>query len=159
MFDASKSAVSNPHGLLTLLRNEHQRMDWMLSLYRQQASIGLDPQERKRLIERIDRHLRALVVITQSMLYPLVKPEMQPHSFSTLQRDHSSLHERLVAISQLEPDTLAMDTQMDELALHVRAHIASVERRAFPLAQSLDSPMLGQSAAQLREGLLSMSPA
>lgn len=159
MLDASEAAPSSPHSLLTLLRDEHQRMDWMLSLYRQQAGIGLDPQERKRLIERIDRRLRALIVIKQTILYPLLEDRIPNHTLATLKCDHNILHERLVAISQLEPDTLAMDNHMDELALHVRAHIDSEERRVFPVAQALDSPLIGQRGAHLREELLNVSHA
>ena len=48
---------------------------------------------------------------------------------------------------------------MDELALHVRAHIDSEERRVFPVAQALDSPLIGQRGAHLREELLNVSHA
>lgn len=159
MIDANTAAQSNPHGLLTLLRDEHQRMDWMLSQYRQQAGIGLDAPARRRLIERIERHLRALIVIKETMLYPLVESAIAAPTMAALKRDHNILHERLVAISKEEPDTLAMDTHMDELALHVRDHIATEERRVFPTAQALDSADLGQRSAQRREQLLSLSHA
>ncbi len=159
MFDVNAAAQSHPHGLITLLRDEHQRMDWMLSQYRQQANIGLDAQDRQRLIQRIERHLRTLIVIKETLLYPLVESKIARPTMAALRCDHNILHERLVAMSKEMPDTLAMDIHMDELALHVRDHIAVEERRVFPVAQALDSADLGMRCAQRREQLLNPSHA
>ena len=159
MFDASATAQNSTHGLLTLLRDEHQRMDWMLSQYRQQAGIGLDAQERKRLIQRIDRHLRALMVIKETVLYPLVESKISRPTMLALKCDHNIIHERLLAMDKEVPDTLAMDIQMEDLALHVRDHIRAEECRLFPVAQALDSADLGQRCAKRREQLLSHSHA
>jgi hypothetical protein len=157
MIDASTAAQNSPHGLLTLLREEHQRMNWMLSQYRQQAGIGLDAQERKRLIQRIDRHLRALMVIKETVLYPMVESKVPRLTISALKCDHSIIHERLLAMNKEMPDTLAMDIHMEELALHVRDHIKAEEYRVFPAARALDSADLGQRCAKRREQLLSHS--
>ena len=159
MFDVNAAAQSNPHGLLTLLRDEHQRMDWMLHQYRQQAGIGLGEKDRVRLIQRIERHLRTLIVIKETILYPLVESKIAPPTMAALRCDHSILHERLVAMSKEVPDTLAMDIYMEELALHVRDHMAVEERRVFPVAQALDSADLGQRSARRREQLLNPSHA
>ena len=159
MFDVNAATHSNPHGLLTLLRDEHQRMDWMLHQYRQQANIGLEADERKRLIQRIERHLRTLIVIKETILYPLVESKISRPTMAALRCDHNILHERLVAMSKEVPDTLAMDIYMEELALHVRDHIAAEERRVFPAAQALDSADLGRRFAQRREQLLNTSHA
>lgn len=155
MIDASAAAHISPHGLLTLLRDEHQRMDWMLSQYRQQAGIGLDAQERQRLIQRIDRHLRALMVIKESVLYPMVESKVPRLTMSALKCDHNIIHERLLAMNKEMPDTLAMDIHMEALALHVRDHIKAEEYRVFPAARALDSADLGQRCAKRREQLLS----
>jgi hypothetical protein len=159
MIDASAAAQASTHGLLTLLREEHQRMDWMLSQYRQQAGIGLDAQERQRLIQRIDRHLRALMVIKETVLYPMVESKVARQTMSALKCDHNIIHERLLAMDKETPDTLAMDIHMEELALHVRDHIRADEYRVFPAARALDSADLGQRCARRREQLLSHSHA
>jgi hypothetical protein len=159
MIDASTAAQNSPHGLLALLREEHQRMNWMLSQYRQQAGIGLDAQERQRLIQRIDRHLRALIVIKETVLYPLVESKISRPTMLALKCDHKIIHERLLAMNKEMPDTLAMDIHMEELALHVRDHIAVEECRLFPAARALDSADLGQHCAKRREQLLSHSHA
>jgi hypothetical protein len=62
-------------------------------------------------------------------------------------------------MSKEVPDTLAMDIYMEELALHVRDHMAVEERRVFPVAQALDSADLGQRSARRREQLLNPSHA
>ena len=155
MFDARPAAPSIAHGLLTLLHDEHQRMNWMLSQYCQQAGIGLEAQERQRLIQRIDRHLRALMVIKETVLYPMVESKVSRLTMSALKCDHHIIHERLLAMNKEMPDTLAMDIHMEELALHVRDHIKTEEYRVFPAARALDSADLGQRCAQRREQLLS----
>ena len=134
----SAAALNSTRGLLTLLRDEHQRMDWLLSLYRQQAGIGLQAPERKRLVERIDRHLRALITIKETMLYPMVESKIARPTMAALRCDHTLLQERLTAMAKEVPDTLAMDIHMEELAQQVRDHIAAEECRVFPVAQALD---------------------
>lgn len=159
MIDASTAAQSSPHGLLTLLRDEHLRVDWMLSQYRQQAGIGLDAQERQRLIERIDQHLRALIGIKETVLYPLVESKISRPTMLALRCDHNLIHERLLAMTKEAPDTLAMDIHMEALALHVRDHIAVEECRLFPVVRMLKSADLGQRCVKRREPLLNHSHA
>ena len=159
MFDHNATDQSNPQGLLTLLRDEHQRMDWMLHLYRQQANIGLDAKERQRLIHRIERRLRALIVIKETILYPLVESKIDRTIMTALRSDHNILRERLVAMSKEMPDTLAMDCTMNELTLHVREHFQVEERRVFPAAQTLDSADLDTRCAKHRQQLLNLSHA
>jgi hypothetical protein len=155
----SAADLNSTRGLLTHLRDEHQRMDWLLSLYRQQAGIGLDAHARKRLVERIERHLRALITIKESMLYPLVESKISRPKMASLKCNNTLLHERLAAMSKEVPDTLAMDIQMEELALHLHDHIAAEERWILPVAQALDSADLGQRFTARREQLLNLSHA
>lgn len=153
----SKATLTSSRGLLTLLRDEHQRMDWLLSLYRQQAGIGLDAQERKRLIQRIERHLHALITIKETMLYPLVASKLSPPTLAALRCDHTVLQERLACVAKEEPDTLAMDIGMEALAVQARDHFAADERRVFPVAQALDCAELGQRFTKRQEQLLNHS--
>lgn len=155
MIDARAAAHTSPRGLLTLLHDEHQRMNWMLSQYHQQAGIGLDAPERQRLIGRIDRHLRALMAIKETVLYPMVESRVPRLTLSALRCDHSIIQERLLAMDKETPDTLAMDIHMEALAVHVRDHIRAEEFRVFPAARALDSADLGQRCAEQREQLLS----
>lgn len=159
MIDASAAAQSSPQGLLGLLRDEHQRLDLMLNQYRQYAGIGLDEHDRQRLVQRIDRHLQALMVIKETVLYPLVESRLSPMTMMALRSDHVIIRDRLLAMKKEAPDTLAMDLLMEELTVQVRDHINIETHRVFPHAQALDSPDLGQRGARHREHLLSHSPA
>lgn len=158
MYD-SAAPLNSTRGLLTLVRDEHQRMDWLLSLYLLQAGIGLDAQERKRLVERIERHLLALITIKETMLYPLVKSKLASPKMAALKCDHTLLRERLAVMSKEVPDTLAMDLCLEELALHWRDYVAAEERWVFPLAQALDSADLGQRFTARQAQLLNLSHA
>lgn len=159
MIDASTAAPSRHQGLLSLLHDEHQRLNQMLSQYRQYAGIGLNEHDRQRLIQRIDRHLQALMVIKETALYPLVASKLSQVTMLALKCDHEIIRERLLAMKKESPDTLAMDLLMEELAVHVRDHINADEYRVFPHAQALDSADLGQRCATHREHLLSHSHA
>jgi hemerythrin-like domain-containing protein len=152
---AAHDTTTSPPTALSVFREEHQRLDCLLTLFRQQSTSSIDKAAVERLIDRIDQAVRMLIELKEALFYGKLRGSAIAVLVARSKSKHQAILQQLNLIAGLEPDTGTMDMHMDELSLVLRQHMGCEERKLFPLAQAQDSLRLGsrinQRRAELRE--------
>ena len=155
MDQATRLAEHRPPSLaVPILRDDHHRLQRLLSFYTVLAKTNASPVVRRGLVTHIRVCTRALITVKEELLYPLLAPSADRAAVQWAQRDHALLCAQLRAVAGHGDDSFAMDQHMGDLITLARAYMAVEEERLFPLAEAVDSLELGARVAARRLALL-----
>ena len=155
MEDASHPAEDSPPcTALAVLREDHHRLQRLLSFYTVLAKTNASAVVRQGLVTHIRVCTRALIEVKEQLLYPLLAPLADPTAVQWAQRDRALLCAQLRAVDDIGHGSYAIDLHMGDLKTLARAYMAVEEERLFPLAEAVDSLELGARVAARRLALL-----
>jgi iron-sulfur cluster repair protein YtfE (RIC family) len=142
---------------LTLLTNDHRRVDRLLAEHKQAAG---NPRRQKALFEEIRRELHVHAQIEEKVFYPaLAGPFVVPlkDQIEEALAEHQEVDALLKLLAPLAPEDAGYAVEFTKLADGVRRHVAEEEGTTFPAAREfLGIPRLeelGQEMADLKKQL------
>jgi hemerythrin-like domain-containing protein len=142
---------------LTLLTNDHRRVDRLLAEHKQASG---NPRRQKAVFEEIRRELNVHAQIEEKVLYPALQgPFVTPlkDQIEEALAEHEEIKALLKLLAPLAPEDAGYAVEFTKLADGVRRHVAEEEGTTFPAAREfLGIPRLeelGREMADLKTQL------
>lgn len=143
---------------LTLLRNDHRRVDRLFAEHKQAAG---NARRQKALFEEIQRELDVHAQIEEQIFYRAMEGGLAPpvlrEQLEEAQAEHEEVKALLKQLAALAPENAGYAVAFTKLVEGVRRHVAEEEGEMFPTAREfLGVPRLeelGREIADLKAQL------
>jgi len=140
---------------LTLLRNDHRRVDRLFGEHKQAAG---NPRRQKAIFDDVHRELDVHAQIEEQVFYPALESGfMEPvrEQMEEARAEHEEVKALLMQLAGLAPEDAGYAVAFTKLTEGVRHHVAEEEGEMFPVAREvLGLPSLeelGRRMAELKQ--------
>ena len=138
---------------LTLLREDHRRLEELFDDYRDAVESALDPSGRAELARRACQLLATHAQLEEELFYPMLRDALDDALLlDEAQVQHSTLKELLAKVRSSSPGEAFYDARMNVLGQYLQHHVRHEEDELFAFIESseLDLDELGARMAGRR---------
>jgi hypothetical protein len=144
---------------LTLLRNDHRRVDRLFAEHKQAAG---NARRQKALFEEIQRELDVLAQIEEQVFYRAMEGGLAPPVREQLEEaraEHEEVKALVKVLAGLAPEDAGYAVAFAKLTDGVRRHVAEEEGEMFPAAREfLGVPRLEELGREMADLKVQLGP-